>query len=213
MKHGHRYPNLYLVFHVLAPSLTSLIGCFGIGILIVAFHIISLSLSYGTILPSIFNGNFAVNYTNYVVQPLETLFNNNYYGRAVTVIMWAIFGLIVYLIVVGISKFFGEWWEVEKDVEITNGGYYKHPLQRNFFFRLIWRIVLGMITVSLLIIGQGLFRHLFAIDKRLFVGQFKLIDIAEILLVILVWTCICHIATVILRLYLFKTRIFGEITS
>ena len=164
--------NARLLLRALAPSSASLLGCFGLATLIVAGHIVMLSLSYGTVLPSIFNGDFAANYTNHIVQPLETFFNNPTYNRALAIVIWGLIGLAFYTVVAAVAGLFGRWREAEDDVEMVAEGRYAHPLRRSFVLGLLWRAALGVVGAAALVVLQPTFKWLFDADGRLFASTF-----------------------------------------
>ncbi|HEY8999145.1 MAG TPA: hypothetical protein VIM53_02405 [Candidatus Saccharimonadales bacterium] len=212
MERNRRQPSdVRLLLRASAPSSASLLGCFGLATLIVASHIVMLSLSYGTVLPSIFDGDFAANYTNHIVQPLETLFNNSAYSRALAIVIWGCIGLAFYTVVTTVSGLFRRWREAENDVVMVAEGRYIHPLRRSFVLSLLWRVGLGVAAVAALVVLQPTFKRLFSVDGRLFANTFTPHDLYEIFLSIFVWAVMLHAATVFLRLYLLRTRLFGEI--
>lgn len=212
MEHNSRQPSdVRLLLRALEPSSASLLGCFGLATVIVAGHIIMLSLSYGTVLPSIFNGDFAANYTNHIVQPLEVLFSNSTYSRALAIVIWGLIGLAFYMVVALIAGFFGRWREAEDDVEMVAEGRYIHPLRRSFALSLLWRVALGVAGGVALVVLQPTFKWVFRVDGLLFTNTFTPHDLYNIFLSIVIWTIILHAVTIFLRLYLLRTRLLGEI--
>lgn len=212
MERNHPTPsNARLLARALTPSAVSVLGCFGLAAAIVVAHIIMVSLSYGTVLPSIFNGDFAAGYTNHIVQPIETLLSNTTYARALTIVVWGCIGLVFYLVVATIGGFVRHWREAEEDVEMVGEGRFVHPSRRSFASSVLWRMALSIVGGVVLVLLQPVFKWMFKADGRVFSNTFTPHDLYDIFLSIVVWAFILHGVTVFLRLYLLRTRLLGEI--
>ncbi len=212
MERNSRLPsNARLLIRALTPSSASVLGCFGLAALIVVTHIIMVSLSYGTVLPSILNGDFAAGYTNHIVQPVETFLNNSTYARALAIVVWGCIGFVFYTVAAVIGGFVGHWREAEDNVEMVGEGRFVHPLRRSFGLSVLWRVALGIAGGVALMLLQPTFRWMFRVDGFVFSNAFTLHDLYQVFLSIVVWALVLHGVTVFLRLYLLRTRLFGEI--
>jgi hypothetical protein len=200
------YSTAHLVAHSLEPSASSVIGCMAAAVVLMLGHILILSTYYGTLLPSAYDGQFASIYTNHVVQPLEVLLNAQLFNKALTIFLWSVLGLLVYFLF-AYSSYILKGWKAS-DVAAEQ----RSSFRKDFELHIIWRFCLGLVAAVLFYGGRHLFHYLFGVDGRLFtessVGGG---DILRLALALCMWTSIMHIGVVLLRLYLFRTRVFGEL--
>ena len=201
------YSTIQLTLRSLEPTATSVVGCLLIGIAIVALHLLALSLNYGTILPTIFDGQWATAYTNHIVQPIETAINNQFLSSIVNLVLWGILGLVIYTIIEHVGRDMREWRETEENIQITGQAIVQHPLREMYLLRMLWRLAVGILFVSFLVLAHPTIGKLFKVDNQLFVGQLSLQILPKLLAAMLVWAILTHVTMVLLRLYLFRTRL------
>ena len=205
------HSTLYLTLRSLEPTPTSLVGCIFGGIIIVALNLLALSLNYGTILPTVLDGQWATAYTNHIVQPIESAINNPLLSGGINIVIWGLVGLLIYTVISYTAHSYHSWRETEANVQISEGVVIQHPLQKTHLLRAFWRLAVGVIFVIFLVIVRPIFRMLINIDERLFVGHISTHYILQILWAIVVWALILHVVLVCLRLYLFRTRLGTDI--
>lgn len=200
-----------LLLRALEPSAISLVICLLTGFIIVAAHALSLSTS-GIAYPDSTNDTFMLFYTNTIVQPLASTINSSIFNNGLTVLAWGLVGLFAYAIIAGIVGVLARWKETEHNVSVpVEGVVVRHPLEHNMIVRGIWRLLIAVLTVALTIAILPLIHWCFLNGERLLhadsVGQAVLIA----LVTILTWMAMLHCYLVLIRLYVLRTRVFGEL--
>lgn len=200
-----------LLAKILLPAPTELVLCLIAAGLLTGADIVLLSLNFGTFLPSVVNGYWAVDYTNYVVGPLERVTNNEAVARAVGFILWGFIGFLVYSLIKYAGGNYRSWREVEDSVQMPYAGYVvKHPGQRAFMAQTAFRIGVIAVATALVVAGRLLFHRLFAANDQLFIGQLTTGKVEGVGLAILGWTAVAHIGVIFARLYEMRPRVFDR---
>jgi len=189
--------------------------CIGAGLVLVIVHLVLVSVNVGTALPGVFNGQWAIGYTQYVVQPLTVFFNNLFVNDVLLVVLWGIVGLGVYMIFEFIVHGIGEWREAQKDIQMavnqsTNKVVVQHPMRKYFVTAALWRgAIIGLIIIYL-VATQPLLQWVLAADLALVVGMPLVESITQAVTAIIIWAVFWHGCVVLLRLYTMRTRLFGD---
>lgn len=198
-----------LVLATLVPSPFSAIACLFVGIALIVIHVAFLSLDKGTILPSLFDGQWAISYTNIVVQPLQQVLHNNFFNQLLTILMWSAVGLIVYEAGAYLMRNYRGWREAQHDVQMVGTGLVQHPLRGNYLVRFLWRLALGVSFFIFLLLLNPLFKWLFNSDYHLFDGTLEANGVLGSLAVnVLVWALVAHGFVVFARLYAMRPRLW-----
>lgn len=212
MHQGSRHHStIYLLGRSLLPSDISgvLCVCFSIGLILA--HLVLLSLVLGTALPKLFDGQWGLLYTNDVVQPLATLSNNLTFNNALVIGAWGVFGLAVYFVFEFVFGFLKDWREEETDIQLAGNRIIHHPARGSFVATMLWRMSVLIVGLAALIAVQPLLRHLLANDTQLVTGNLSLFAAAHKLLFEIVgWALAAHCVVVFWRLFLMRTRLFGD---
>jgi hypothetical protein len=212
---GGRTPSTrYLILRSLYPSAISGVLCFCFSVVVVGIHLVLLSLTAGTSLPTLFDGQWGIAYTNYVVGPLERVTNNLTVNNVLVIVLWGVVGLGVYVIFEFIGQFFSDWRHAEHDIEISGEGrVVLHPARRTFFTTILWRMSVLCFAVIGFIAVQPLIEQVFKAGPRIVLGTLPTAQVFfELCLSVAIWMCLAHGVVVILRLFLMRTRLFGDPT-
>jgi len=199
--------NRYLLMRSLEPSFTSLVGCLIGAVAIITLHLVALGLNYGTVIPSVLSGQWATNYTNKFIHPIEKAINNPVLSNFINVFIWGLTGLVIYYIIAYFHKNYSNWRETEKNVQIVRGVAIQHPLQKTHLLRALWRVGIGIVFVLLIAAARPIFKFLFNIDNHLFAGHLKFTAVFNIIIAVVIWAVLLHVFLVLIRLYLFRTRL------
>jgi hypothetical protein len=199
------------VIHSVAPTLSSVITYLLLSIVFIVGHLLAISLS-GTAFPASFDEQLLQNYANIVIQPLATVLNTGGAANIVTLAFWGLAGWIICAIIAALATRFNDWRETQRDISIpAYGVVVRHPLRRTLFVRMLWQafiaITIVLFTALILpVIRYCLQNDVRAIQATSFEQGFYLSAITAV-----VWMAIFHTYVVLFRLYLLRTRIFGEI--
>lgn len=205
------YSAPYLIGRSLLPSAISglLCGCFSL--LLIGLHLLLLSLNIGTALPQFFDGQWGIAYTNTIVQPLQTLFNNLAFNNVLSILLWGVAGLATYLLIEYVMHLHSGWRHAEDDIQIVGERVIYHPARRSFITTVLWRVCILIIFTAIFILAQLPLQRLLATDPELVVGGLSLVSSVRKLTIELVgWTLFAHCVVVFLRLFLMRTRLFGD---
>lgn len=185
--------------------------CFIFGCSITGLHILSLSLDFGTFLPSLLDGEWAAAYTNQIVQPIEAFLHNQTMSRIVLIVMWGLLGFAVFSLLEYIVELVRDVRDSEHNIRVVEQAVITHPMRQGVLLRMLWRMVIAMIFIALLVLAQPLFKKLLAVDYQLFVSEPTMHIILQIGGAILIWSFCAHVALVLIRLYLFRTRLGNDL--
>lgn len=204
--------NFRLFLHALAPSGLGLLIYVLIGLGMVCAHIISLGAS-GIAYPNSTNDTFMVFYANNILSPILRTLNNGTFNSGMTIIMWGAAGWIVYTIIALISRAFSGWEEAEHDITLTDrGAVVRHPMQHSVIVRAMLRLGIGVLCITFILAVLPLIHWCFENDERILLHISQLGRVAVLGLInVAAWMVIQHGFVVFLRLYLFRTRVFGEL--
>jgi hypothetical protein len=208
----HRtYTTGQLIVRSLTPSPTSGFLCFGIGLLLAVIHIVLLSVSVGTALPGVLDGQWAVTYTDNVVEPLNTFFTNGAFNKLLVAVLWGGVGLVVYLGFEYAVHSYQNMKNARRQVVLNaNGAWEQRAMQNDFLKSALWRVGVLVAGLIFLICMQPLFRIAFSTAPQVVTSQSLTSSAPRILGSALVWMLFLHGCLVLLRLYTQRTRIFGD---
>lgn len=187
----------------------SLLLCFVASCVFAGLHILLLSLHFGTILPEMFDGYGAIEYTNRIVQPLETITNNKLVVTVANMVLWGLIGFLTYCLLTYSRRSYSAWRDVESSIQVTgNRQIVKHPGLKALFVHALWKIGVASVAVGLLVSARPVFHRLLDVNNALFADKATLGEAKNIGLAILAWTAIAHVVVVLIRLFLLRTRVF-----
>lgn len=171
-----------------------------------------LSLSLGTSLPSLFGGQWGIAYTNTVVQPLLSIFANFTLNKILFLGLWAIAGLVTYLVIEYVIMLFRNLRSAEHDIQLTAEGIINHPAMSSFFVAALWRAAVLIVFVpGLAIAMQYPLQKLSTLGPRTVLGHVPGTSaILQLLFLALLFTLLSHAIVVFLRLFAMRMRLFGD---
>ncbi|HSX07476.1 MAG TPA: hypothetical protein VLG11_01130 [Candidatus Saccharimonadales bacterium] len=201
-----------LLLRAMLPSIAGLIGSFFILIMIMAVHVLLLSVQAGTLWSEIYDGYFSIFYTNVLVQPLLTLFHSSVVGVLASALVWSLAGGILYALVEWGVYSVRNFRAAERNIQYAGKVYVEHPLQRNFLIRAVIRLFIGLGLVALVVVALPYLQFLSNVDHSILLGTAATAQVvAQIGEALLIGIGLLHAFIVLLRLYNFRTRLFGEI--
>jgi hypothetical protein len=201
-----------LFVHTLLPSAISLAVCPLIGLIFVGAHTLILSAS-GIAYPNSTNDVFMLFYANHIIQPIASALNNGALNSGLTIMLWGLAGLAAHAIIAAIVNGTSQWRTTEHDVAIPNTGVVvRHPLEHSLFSRAAWRLCIIILAIAFTLLILPVVRWSLSNDWRILaeIEQFPQV-LWLALSTILVWAAILYGYLVLLRLYLFRTRVFAEL--
>ncbi len=207
----------HLLFRSLLPSSASLIVSSVITFVVVGLQIILLSLRQGTFMPQLFGntaGNWTNAYTRFIIDPVENFTTNNTVNTVLLGMLWGLVGWALFLIVMSIVSTAHDVRENREAVYVPSPQQVvRHPLQNTLIMRLIWRagiIVLAIVTTVFL---APVVRDIL---ERIETGSYATSPATlavNIGIIYFGWIGVMHAYIVLLRLFLFRTRVRGEIVD
>lgn len=204
------YTTKQLLWRSLLPSGMSLLLCLVAGFVLVAVNIVLLSVDVGTSLPGVLDGQWAIAYTEHVVQPLTTFLANNTFNKLMVALLWGVAGFTLY---VGF-EYFVHWQktlnETKHEVQMARGEIVEQPLKNEFWRMARWRAAVLVTATLFLVVMQPFLRHAMGVAPEFIVSRDLMHDGVQVGLAVLEWAVFLHGLVVLLRLYTMRTRIFGD---
>jgi hypothetical protein len=200
-----------LLLHSLAPTASSFIVYFVIAVVFIVAHLVALSVN-GTAYPEHLNDEFLMGYANFIIQPLLVFVNHSFVNSALTLVIWAIMGSTVAALLGAAATALNDWRNTRDDVAISPYGVViHHPMQHSFIMRFFWRAAIGVAIVCYTIFALTVVRHCFANDLSI-LGATHAGEVAwRFVLGTIIWMLVFHGYIILLRLYVQRTRLLGEI--
>jgi len=206
-----RHTTFQLLRRSLLPSSISGLLCACFSIMLIAVHCLLLSISAGTALPELLDGQWATFYTNNVVQPIDVLFANLTFNSVLSILLWGAAGLVVYSVGEFAFHLYRDGREAGRDVQFAGQQIVQHPARREYMIRVIWRASVLLVALALVVAVHPVPENLLATDARLIAGAFSLAASARrLVFAIICWTVLAHCFVVFLRLFSMRTRLFGD---
>lgn len=196
----------------LAPSALSLLVCLSLGVGVIVAYLILISVSLGTSLPALFDGEWGVEYTNNVVRPILAFFSNLTLGNIMVIVLWGLAGFAVYLIVEMITHVHKSWRETTQNVQITYTGLAPHPGLRSFLVAAAWRLGVTIVFVTIAFFGlQAILHQMGSIAPKAVLGSLPTgTTIRHLAILAAELAAANHVCVVFLRLVTMRVRLFGN---
>jgi len=181
-----------------------------ISILFVGSNIVLQSVNVGTALPGILDGQWAIAYTEHVVQPLTELLSSNALNKLLVAMLWGVAGFVVYVGFEYVIHWSKTLRESRTNIRMARGNVIEHPLASSFWTAAIWRAgVIGLAMIFLIAI-QPLIRNALDATQDLLLTNELLKAGLRIILAVAEWMLIFHGFVALSRLYMMRTRLFGD---
>jgi hypothetical protein len=178
---------------------------------IVGLHLLGLSVG-GSAFPASLDEQFLQGYTNFIIQPLTALAHNELLSSASTLAIWGVTGWVICATAAGIITIVNDWRHAREDITVPREGVVvRHPLLRNLLIRLLWRLFTGILIILFTVLIVPFIRFAFANDIRALNATSVSDGIGLSALSVLVWVTLFHCYVILLRMYVLRTRLFGEL--
>lgn len=214
MAHENR-SNFQLVVRTITPSPTSIVGSLAIITFLVGFHLLILSNRPELFLPHVAgesNDQLARVYQANILGPLDSVFGSNFLGIVSTALIWGLTGWVVYSLIDFAVDSYREW--KRSDSDITHPGkdqYVKRPSHEQTVIRIFWRFLVGIVAICVIIALQMIAPNLLRHDIWFLQADSWFQMVWHLAIVVIGWLLVFHVFVVLLRFFVFRTRVFGEI--
>jgi hypothetical protein len=209
---GHKdYSFGRLLLRAVLPSPLSGVLCVGFGVLLVGTYMVVQSLSIGTSLPKVLDGQWSISYTNNIVQPLLTFFTDFKTENALVILGWGLLGLAVYMLLELGTRTLRDLRTAEHNIQITDRAVLRHVGMKAFFTEALWR--LGVLVVFGIIFALGISpvaHELATIAPQAVLGDLAQRQWPQLLLLAAELALLAHAGVVFLRLFLSRVRLFSD---
>ena len=202
--------SVVLFLHTLEPSAISFCIYLLVSLVIVGAHLISLGAT-GIAYPAFADDIFLQFYANNVIQPVASALGSSAFGNGTTLLLWGAIGWVVYMLIAGVATGIAALRETEHDVAISARGMVHHPLLGTFLKRALWRFFIGIFFIGFTVAVLPAITWCLTNDQHV-LGAHNWARASWLgLLSVLAWMVVVHGYLVLIRLYLFRTRVFGEL--
>jgi hypothetical protein len=205
-----------LLFRSILPSATSLTSGLFMTVGIVALHVLILSNDPDLLVPQIAgraaDDQLTSVYTSIVRQPIDRAFGNNAFGVLSSAVFWGLVGYALYAIADFLVTTLRDLKNSDTDISVPRKNQVvKHPLHRQLVIRLMWRFLMGMLLVVVTVALQPVIAGLLHRNIDLLRSDSGLAMLKHAGIILAGWLAIFHLYAVLFRLFVMRTRVFGEI--
>jgi hypothetical protein len=204
-----KHSSFWLFGRSLMPSTTSLMVGFLLALAIIVAHIIIMTLNQEA--PQLLDEHARQAYNSSVVDPLLRIVNNTTVNNTLGIVLWGIFGYMLYALITFVVSDLSEWRIARQEVRIAGGSVVRSPMHRSLLARVGWRLGIGIAFVLFTLIVMPITRHALMNDYSVLWSPTVSDSGLLVLQSLGIWMLILHGYTVLLRLYMMRTRVFGEI--
>jgi hypothetical protein len=203
--------SVRLFIRSLEPSTASMLAGVLLALLLIGGHVLLISINNNTTPSALHDPILLLAYENYVMAPLLNLTNNSTINNIIAIILWGLFGWFLYGIVAVLSKQYHDWHEARRQIRLVEDQVVSGRQTTQLGEHVAWRVFMAFMILGFTLLVQP-WMH------RCFEASYQLLDAtnwSEALRAVGtafgLWLLMLHGYTVLLRLYLFRTRILGEI--
>lgn len=210
MPSNTKYSNTGLLLRSLKPSSISGFFCVIVGFVFVVVNIVLQSVDVGTALPGLLDGQWAISYTEHVVQPLTELLSSNTLNKALVAVLWGVAGFVAYVGFEYLIHLGRSLRESRVNIRMARGNVIERPLLVSFWTDLLWRF--GVVVGGVIFFGLTLplLGHALSVAETVLLDTDLVRGGWLILRAIAEWAFVLHGLVVFLRLYTQRTRLFGD---
>lgn len=181
-----------------------------LALLVVGLHLLVVTLN-GDARPGTFDSHALSAYNATIVDPLLRLTNSTALNNGLGVVLWGLFGWILYECVALVAGNISEWRMAKNEVRIAEGTIVRSPMHRSLLVRIVWRFAMAALLVTFTLAIMPAMHYCLTNDYHMLIATSVPDTFPYLLRTIGVWMLIFHGYVVLLRLYMQRTRIFGEI--
>lgn len=205
--------DLHQVVRACIPSAISLVLCLLAGGVIVLGALLNQSITLGTALPDLFEGEWGLAYTNSVVRPILALFSNLTFNKMLYLMAWGLAGCLVYILLSYASLLFRDAYGATHDIQwMSRNQVVQRPALKEFWAGFVWRLGVFVVLVpAFLLVLQIPLGWLNRNAPDVVLGHFSTSDaVAHLVITAFGLAFAGHLLVVTLRLLTQRTRIFGD---
>jgi hypothetical protein len=210
MRPTTKHNTLQLIRRSLQVTKGNLFAYFVISVLLVGVNIVLQSVNVGTALPGVLDGQWAIAYTEHVVQPLTELLSSNTLNKGLVAALWGVAGFIVYLGFEYAVHWSRTLRESRTNIRMARGNVIEHPLTSSFWTTALWRGTVLVLAVAFLIAIQPLVSSALSATQDILLSNTLGKDSLRLVLAVVEWMVVLHGIVVLSRLYVMRTRLFGD---
>jgi hypothetical protein len=193
------------------PSRESLLFSCLLAFTIMGTHAIDLAIS-GQVSPSGLHDVFLQSYNSYLLKPLAHILGSSAASTAITLLVWGVVGFVVFETIAFVSRNIGDIQSAHRTVtEPRAGMVVRHPLERTILLHIVWRLLIGFGLIAFTVVAVPLAHACLLNDYHLLDTVSTVERLRTLGVTTLAWMLLLHTYVVLARLYLFRTRVFGEI--
>lgn len=205
-----KYSSFDLLVRSFKPSGVSAFFCIITAFLLVAANVVLQSVDVGTSLPGLLDGQWAIAYTEHVVQPLTELLSSNTVNKFLIAGLWGTAGFVVY-----VSFEYAIHWtrslrESRENIRLARGHVIERPLVASFWTAVIWRVGVIIAGILFFLLMQPVLGHALGAAQVILLSTNLIWDGLRVVLAVAEWAFVLHGLVVFLRLYTQRTRLFGD---
>lgn len=202
--------NFYLLFRSLLPSGLSLMVGFLAACAVSGVHILAITLN-GDALPTSLDEYGIQAYTTAVIDPLLRLTNNVTLNNGISIILWGLFGWALYAVVAFFTNNASEIRIARQEIRFSEGYAVASPMHHSLIARVLWRIfVIVLLIVGTMFATKAM--HLALMNDYRILLTPSVVDMMPLIAAnIGIWMGVLHGYTILLRWYVLRTRVFGEL--
>lgn len=200
----------YLIFRALLPTAASLMASSFMAVAVIVAHVIVISLN-NHVYPQILDSSVVPEYHATFIDPITRIMTNTTLNNGLGMLLWGIFGYVLYACIAAVTTSVREWRVARSEVRIAAGTIIQSPMHKSVLTRTIWRLAVGVLFVAFTIAIAPVMRHCLSNDYRILLEPTFSSVVKYSLITIALWMAVFHGYLILLRLYVMRTRVFGEI--
>lgn len=202
--------NGRLLYRSLFPSGASLMTSCVLALVVVGGHLLLITLQ-GKAVPVFLDTHALQAYTTTIVDPLLEITRNVTVNNGLGVVLWAVFGWTLYAIVAFVVNLTNDLRSARQQVRYNNGQVIPTPMHRSVLLRLMWRLLVSMLFMVFTILASKAMHYVFVQDYQI-LAVVRMSDAIQLFLTnLIIWVALLHGYVILLRWYVLRTRILGEI--
>jgi hypothetical protein len=208
---SRRHTGFSLFMRSLEPTSASIVTSLLITGCLTGGHLLLISLNNNVAPSALHDPAILQAYENFIMNPLLRLTDSTAVNNVIAIILWGLFGWGLYAIVALVAKQFTDWHAARRQIRLVEETIVSGSQEQLLEKHVAWRLFIVFIIVVFSIAVEPLMHYGFANSYRLIETtswqtalQITMTDIG-------IWVLMLHGYVVLLRLYLGRTRILGEI--
>ncbi len=200
------------------PTAASVAGGFAFAVIIMGLHLLVLSGDPSLVVSPLTgrgsrpDDQVIKSYQSVVQNPLDKVFGNDKVGVLSTMLVWGAIGWAVYALIDFAMTTSRDFRRDAEEVTVPDfNEVIRHPLHNQLVIRLLWRFFMGLVLIVMTAAFRPLFSHLLQQDVQLLQSESILHMLKALTIIIVGWIALIHLYVILFRLFVLRTRVFGEI--